>query len=254
MKKITDICKENGATILSGLGVIGVASTAVMAAKATPKALDILAEKEEYKQEHYGEPLTRFEKALAVVPVYLPTILMGTATTACILGANHINQVKQANLMAAYTCLDAAYKDYRDKVKDIYGEEAEKKVRDELDKDAQFVEKYGSLHEPKLFYDEFSNRYFEMSIYELRMTIYRINKMFNYLGSMSLNEVYEFVNLKPTKAGETLGWSAHKDWECRGFSWIDITWEKIETPDNLEAYAINFNVDPSKDYFEWTLE
>ena len=71
MNTITKLCKENGATILSGLGVAGVVSTAVMTAKATPKALDILADKQEYKQEHYGEPLTRFEKLLAVIPPYL---------------------------------------------------------------------------------------------------------------------------------------------------------------------------------------
>ena len=27
-----------------------------------------------------------------------------------------------------------------------------------------------------------------------------------------------------------------------------ITEEQIETPDNLEAYAIKFNIDPSKDW------
>ena len=249
--KLAQLCKENGASILSGLGVVGVVGTAVLAAKATPKALDILEEKEEYKKEHYGHPLTKFEKALAVLPAYIPAILMGTATGACILGANHINQNKQAALMAAYMCLDSEYKAYQQKTKDIFGEEGEKKIREELEKDRFMHKEFGDVSEKKLFYDEFSDRYFEMSIYELQHAIYEVNKMYNYLGEINLNHFYEFLNLKPIDLGKTLGWSSSKDWECYGFSWLDVKWEPIETPDNLEAYALRFEIDPSDDYIEW---
>lgn len=252
MNKLIDICKDNGANILTGLGVVGVASTAIMAAKATPKALDILAEKEEYKKEHYyGESLTRFEKVLAVIPPYLPAILMGTATTACILGANHINHIKQANLLAAYTCLDASFKEYRNKVKDIYGEEGEKRVVEELEKERYISEQYGDPSEKRLFYDEFSKRYFEMSIFEILKATYDANRMYNILGEMSLNELYEFFNLSPVKIGEGLGWNASKEFACGHYAWIDIRWEPIETPDNLEAFALVFAIDPNDDFREW---
>ena len=251
MNTITKLCKENGASILSGLGVIGVVSTAVMAAKATPKATVLLAEKEMYKQEKYGERLTRFERVLAMTPAYIPAILMGTATTACILGANHINQNKQAALISAYMCLDSEYKAYQQKTKDIFGEAAEKKVREELEKDRYICEKYGDPSEKRLFYDEFSNRYFEMSIYELQKAIYEVNRMYNYLGEVSLNHFYEFVGLKPIDLGDSLGWNGHKDWECLGFSWIEVKLDAIETPDNLEAYALQFEIDPSHDFKEW---
>lgn len=244
-------CKDNSSTILTGLGVTGVISTAVMAAKATPKALDILEEKEEYKQEHYGEPLTRFEKFLAVAPIYIPAALMGTATVACILGANHINQVKQANLMAAYTCLDASYKEYRNKVKEVLGEKAAEQVDKEMEKERYMCEQFGDPSEKRLFYDEFSNRYFEMSIYEVLKATYDANRMYGVLGEMSLNQLYEFFNLSPTEVGESLGWNAAKDWECFGFSWIDIRWEQIQTPDGLEAFGICFNIDPSNDFQGW---
>ena len=46
MEKIKNLCVENSASILTGLGVVGVVSTAVLAAKATPKALYLLEEKE----------------------------------------------------------------------------------------------------------------------------------------------------------------------------------------------------------------
>ena len=251
MQPIIKLCKDNGATILTGLGVAGVISTAVMSAKATPKALDILAEKEAYSREHHGESLTKFEKALAVLPAYLPAILMGTATTACILGANHINQVKQANLMAAYACLDASYKEYRNKVKEIFGEEAARRVNFEMEKERFMSEQYGDPAEKKLFYDEFSKRYFEMSMFEMLKATYDANRMYNILGEMSLNQLYEFFNLAPTELGEGLGWNAEKEFACGQYAWLDIRWEPIETPDNLEAFGVTFAIDPSNDFLEW---
>lgn len=248
---VIKLCKQNGASILTGLGALGVVSTAVMTAQATPKAIKLLAEKEMYKQEEYGEPLTRFEKILAMTPAYIPAALMGMATITCILGANHINQVKQAELMAAYTYLDSTFKEYRNKVKDIYGEEAEKRVVKELEKERYICEKFGDPSETKLFYDEFSNRYFEMSAYEFLKATYEANRMFSVLGDMSLNQLYEFFNLAPTELGETLGWNASKDWECVGYSWINIRWETIESPDGLEAYGVCFDIDPSNDFQSW---
>ena len=42
MEKVKNFCVENSASILTGLGVVGVASTAILAAKATPKAIALL--------------------------------------------------------------------------------------------------------------------------------------------------------------------------------------------------------------------
>ena len=248
---IIKLCKENSASILTGMGAVGVVSTAIMAAKATPKALDILKEKEAYKQEEYEEPLTRFEKVLAMAPAYIPTALMGTATIACILGANHINKVKQAELISAYLYLERTYNSYREKVKEVLGEQGDARVQHEIEKEQEMSDKYGDPTIKRLFYDEFSNRYFEMSIFELLKATYDINRMYGFLGEMSLNNVYEFFKLPPTDLGNIVGWNAAKDWECYNASWIDIEWEPIETPDGLEAFAIKFPIDPSRDFLEW---
>ncbi len=242
---------DHGADVLTGLGVVGVFSTAVMAAKNTPKALEILEEKDNYKVEKYGYHLTRFEKALAMAPAYIPAILMGTATAGCILGANHVNKQNQAALVAAYTYLHSEYDCYKRKVKEIFGEEAEKKVREELEKDIYLHETYGSVDEKRLFYDEYSKRYFEMSIYEFQRNIYEINRIYNHIGELSLNEFYEFFKLDSTELGDKLGWNSAKDWECYNFSWIEAHLVEIETPDNLQAFGIVFNIAPSDDWQEW---
>lgn len=244
--------KDNSTTILTGLGVTGVISTAVMAAKATPKALDILEEKEEYKQEHYGESLTKFEKALALTPAYIPSILMGLGTCACILGAHKIHVNREASLISMYTTLNTVYDEYRRKVLEVCGEDTARYIDDELEKEERLIEQYGSPTEPVLFYDEYSQRYFEMSIFDMMRTIYEVNRMYTFQGELSLNNFYEFLNLAPVDIGDKLGWNATKDSICRGMAWLDITWVKIDTPDGLEAFGLIFTVEPSDDWMDWS--
>lgn len=252
MSKIKNFCEENSMNILTGLGVVGVVATGVLAAKATPKALYLLNEKNEYKEEVYGEPLTKMEKVLAMTPAYIPAILTGLATISCIVGMNRVSYTKQASLLSAYTYLNSSYEEYRRKVKEVFGDDGAQKVDEELEREMELFNQYGSLHEPRQFYDELSNRYFEMSLYEIKEAEYKINRMFNFLGSMKLNDVYEFFNLGPIDIGDKLGWSAFKDWECLGFAWIELSFTEVKTPDGILALSLKFNMEPSADYEVFT--
>ena len=40
--------------------------------------------------------------------------------------------------------------------------------------------------------------------------------------------------------------------ECLGFSWIELLFEEIETPDGMLALSLKFNMDPSADYEVFT--
>ena len=123
--------KRHSSTILTMIGAIGVVATAVIAVKDTPKALRILDEAEQEK----GEELTVKEKIGTAGPVYIPAIAVGVSTIACIFGANTLNKRNQAALMSAYALLDRSYKDYKRKVSDIYGEDANKKIIEEVAKE-----------------------------------------------------------------------------------------------------------------------
>lgn len=251
--KVMNYANRNSANILTGFGILGVATTAILTAKETPKALQILEEREEYKREHYNEGLTLVEKVMVVTPVYFPAILMGAATMSCIYGANHINKKQQAVLTSAYSYLNSCYDDYRNKVKELYGDDADKKVKNEIAKDTYEKEHLEDENEHmNLYFDEYSNRYFNMNPDNLPAILYDINKSYNFTGEMSLNNVYEFLGLEPTAFGETVGWAAYKDWECNGFSWIDIHFDPMEFPDNLACGVLSFNIEPSTDFKEWT--
>ncbi len=129
--KLEGFVKKNGATILTYTGVVGVAATAVLTSRATTKANDILKAAREAKD----EDLTTKEKIKYTLPVYIPPIVAGVGTVACILGANVINKKHQASLMSAYALLDQSYKEYRNKVAELYGKDAEKAVEEAIKED-----------------------------------------------------------------------------------------------------------------------
>ena len=236
--------KKNAPTILSCMGALGVVGTTLSAIKATPKAIEVLEERD-------NQSLTTFEKALVVAPVYFPTILFGTATVTCIFGANMLNKKKQATLVSAYAYLNSSFNEYKDKVKAIYGEDGEKRVRDELAKDKYIQQSMSESDKDILFFDEYSGRYFESTLFNLQNAVYKLNRTFALEGYTNLNEFYRYVDLPETEYGEVLGWSGLKCWEVFNNAWIEIKWEDMELPDGLVAQAIRFTIPPEEGYEEW---
>ena len=120
--------KRNSSTILTCLGGAGVVVTTIMAVKTTPKASALL---EEAKKEK-GEDLTKLEIVRIAGPVYIPTILVGASTIACIVSANILNKRQQASITSAYALLDNSYREYRKKVEEVYGENANAEIQSEI--------------------------------------------------------------------------------------------------------------------------
>lgn len=249
--KTQHYAKKNAPTILSCMGALGVVGTTLSAIKATLKAIDVLEDEEEIKMQRDNQSLTTFEKALVVAPVYFPTILFGTATVTCIFGANMLNKKKQATLVSAYAYLNSSFNEYKDKVKAIYGEDGEKRVRDELAKDKYIQQSMSESDKDILFFDEYSGRYFESTLFNLQNAVYKLNRTFALEGYTNLNEFYRYVDLPETEYGEVLGWSGVKCWEVFNNAWIEIKWEDMELPDGLVAQAIRFTIPPEEGYEEW---
>ena len=153
------IKRSHVSTLLTCIGAIGVIATSVMAVKATPKAIKLL----EISEQEKGEKLTKLETIKIAAPAYIPAAAAGVSTIACIFGANILSKNSQASLASAYALLDRSYKEYRNKVNALYGEEADDKVRTEMasdyyedyvddvdDEDAFLDEETGAM---KLFFD-----------------------------------------------------------------------------------------------------
>jgi hypothetical protein len=195
--------KKNGSTILTCVGVVGVVATGVAAVQATPKAMRLLEQAKEQK----CEELTKLETVKAAGPVYIPTVIIGASTIACVIGANVLNKRQQAAIMSAYALLDSSYKEYKKKVSDMYGEEANEYVRKELAKDHYKDENIEWDTDTELFYDEFSGRYFESTAKDVIQAEYNLNRQMATCSGAYLNEFYDFLGIDTIPAGNELGWS-----------------------------------------------
>lgn len=242
----TRFIKRHSSTILTYVGGAGVIVTAVMAVKATPKAIRLCEQAEEAK----GERLTKFETIKTAGPVYIPTILTGSATIACIFGANVLNKRKQAALMSAYALLDSSYKEYKEKVNELYGDEAQTKVKEEIAKDHYNEEDIDLEDGKELFFDEFSGRYFESTIYDVRTAQYNINKDMALQTSVSLNDYYAYLDIPPIEGGDELGWSSGMCFDAYWQSWIDFNHYRTVMDDGLECCIVGFFTEPFVGYDE----
>lgn len=243
--------KRNSSTILTCVGAVGVAVTAIMAVKATPKAIMLL----ENAKEEKGEKLTKWETAKTAGPVYIPSIAIGAATVACIFGADVLNKRQQAALVSAYALLDQSYRNYKTKVDELYGEEAGEKVRESIAKD-EYEEKKEDIvqsadSDKQLFYDFYSGRYFESTIADVIWAEYEINRALATYGGVGLNEFYNFLELDELPEYNEIGWSAGQMAETYWEYWIDFDHEKTIIDDDLECTIIHMPQEPLMGYLDY---
>lgn len=228
-KMATRMVKKRSPEILTGLGIAGMITTTVLAVKATPKALELI-EGEKCKQNR--ELLDEAEKngqdncaqinklkPVEVVKVawkpYIPAVLLGTASVACLIGANSVHARRHAALYSAYKLSETAYTEYKDKVVETIGEKKEKKVRDEIAKDkveknpASKTEIFMTGKGESLFYDPLSGRYFMSDMESIRKIVNDLNYAMGYGTEMyvSLSQLYDELGLKHTGVSDDIGWN-----------------------------------------------
>ena len=240
--------KRNSATILTCVGAAGVIATTVTAVKATPKALLLLEKAKEEK----GEELTQLEMVKIAGPAYIPSAVLGISTLACIFGANVLNKRGQASLMSAYALVDGAYKDYRNKVDEIYGDDPGSLVRAGLAKD-KYEEQ--DIKEPddgnRLYYDYYSGRYFEASPTFVKTAEYELNRKLMLDDCAYLNEWYYLLDLEPLEHGLDFGWSTCANSDMYWQTWVDFHHESVVMDDGLECIIISFMQEPYHNFEDY---
>lgn len=235
-------CKRNNSTILTCVGAIGVVVTSILAVKATPKAMKRLDQLEAEK----GEELTKVEIVKAAAPVYIPAVVVGASTIACIFGANALNKHQQAAITSAYALLDSSYKEYKEKVIELYGKEADEHVREEIAKDKYEEEKIVDDDDgKKLFYDEFSGRYFRATIERVQHAEYEINRDLTMRDYATVNEFYDYLGIPRIEGGDELGWSTGMNFDYYWQSWIDFGHNKVPLDGGIECIILTMFGEPT---------
>lgn len=258
-RKVGRALQKATPTILTCIGAVGVVATAVLAVKATPKALEMV--RAGSRKNHDGNPYaaTKMEVVKSCWKCYIPATITGAATIVCIFGANALNRRQQASLASAYALVSRSYTDYKRKVKELYGEGAHKKIMESLN-----AEKSKDMHisscgfvsdsslefedaneEVRLFYDSFSDRYFQATISQVLQAEYHVNRNFALMGGfVPLNMFYEFLGIEPKQDLAGFGW-----WVSDELYWVDFNHSKAMVDDGLngeiECYIIDMDYTPT---------
>ena len=256
MNKVTQMTKKSGLKvrkhspeILVISGVVGVVTSAVLACKATTKLDSIMSESKKqvekihgYVEENgYTEEYTEQDskKDLAIVytqsafkvgKLYAPSVILGAASIAAILGGHNILRKRNIALATAYTALNTSFKDYRNRVIERFGKELDKELRfnikskefdeksvDEKGKekiqkktvqvtDASEIEGYSPYAK---FYDDGCigwEKDPELNLMFLRRQQDAATERLKSQGYLFLNDVYDMVGIPKTKAGQVVGW------------------------------------------------
>ena len=237
---------DNAPTILTAMAVVGVGTTAVMAVKATPRALKII----EVAQSKNGDILlTPQEKLRLIAPCYVPASVVGIGTMACIIGANSVHLKRQAALISAYSVIENRFQDYQTKVTEAMGKNKEQKVRDELAQDQVDKNPVSSSqviitgNGNVLCMDSLTDRYFESTYEKIKRAENELNFKLRDDMYASLNDFYEMLGIKRTGMGDELGWKNEKMLEVR----ISTT----TTDDMRPCLVLEYSVEPIRDYYKF---
>jgi hypothetical protein len=211
---------DNTPTILTAIGVTGTIATAVLARKASFKAAEVLSERREADKKLINEgqvPLEEIDELSSkkveiglVWKYYIPAVVTGGVTVACIVTANRVSNRRAAALATAYSVSQEAFREYKGKVFEKIGEKKEQAIRDEITQDRVNANPPGPIvlvGDDVLCRDAHSGRYFKSNKNEIDAAVNEINWQLINDDYASLTDFWEKIGLSQTADSDEVGWN-----------------------------------------------
>lgn len=281
--------KKHSPEILLATGTVGVVASTVMACKATLKVEGIIDEAKEkidtihqvsadpamaekYSEEDSKKDLAIVytQTAVKFIKLYGPSVTIGVASLACMIGSNRILNKRNAALAAAYAAVDKSFKEYRGRVIERFGKQMDRELRynikaqeiEETTVDANGKETVtkktvdvmdpNSYSQYAIVFDDGNEGWDpdpERSKYFLIQQQNWANERLKSRGHLFLNEVYDMLGAKRTKAGAQVGW-VYDEKNCEGDNFVDFGIFDTNSPkardfvNGIEkVIVLDFNVD-----------
>jgi len=220
-----------------------------------------------------GRMMTKayLERGIDYVKLYAPSCIVGSLSITSILAGNHILKQRNLALAAAYATIDTSYKQYRHRVAERYGEEAEREIRNGVttktvketvtdeNGETREVEKVVTVSQGT---GDFA-RYFEQgkskawepnhdyNMFFLKLQQRIANDMLRANVFVSLNDVYQMLGFEKTAEGQAVGWVYDPENADRyvNDNYIDFRIQEVTRPGEdgedmvVETILLDFNVD-----------
>lgn len=266
-ESVFNVAKKHSPEILTGIGITGMITSIVMAIKATPKAMDLIAMELDYQNGELIDQadekgLEDFEELDHLSPkdlvrttwkIYAPMAATCIFSIICLIQATSLNCRRNAALATAYSLSETAMKEYRQKVVDTIGERKEQGIRDAVAKDKVnksedkakhivITEKGGTL-----CLDALSNRYFHSDINKIKKVVNELNRKMLNDGYVSLNDFYSELDnpdLEPTRLGDDLGWNISQ-------GLIDLNFSSQLAYGDTPCLTMDYCVQPRKEFQDY---
>lgn len=243
LKEITQFTKRNANTILTIASGVGVVGSMVLVAKETPLAIDRLRQAEMDKEDE----LTTLETTIVAASAYMPAIIVGTSTLVCIVSCGVLNAKRQNQLVALCTLANNSYREYREKLIELKGEELDREIVAEVTRShSDYRLANDDESDSKIvWYDPISKRYFTRFEREVIDAEYQLNRTFALQGYATVNDWYATLGIPGTMEGAALGWTIED-----GVYWIDFEHNKQEMEEGTTCYSINPLFEPNESFVE----
>lgn len=228
---------KHAPAMLFGAGVVGVVATVVLASRATLKLHDVIDDAQETLDkvanlEHatYSEKdrqrdtaLIYFRTGAKIAGMYLPALAVGAVSIAALTGSHVILTRRNVALTAAYAAIEKGFREYRERVVKEMGEDKDREFRygttsrevTEETADGPVTKTLtgedmameGSIY-ARWFDDSCTpwQRQPEYNRLFLKCQQSYFNDLLNTKGWVTLNEVYEALGMKRSRAGMVVGW------------------------------------------------
>lgn len=238
--------KKHSPEILTGIGIAGFIGTVVLAVNATPKALQNI-------EENCGEEKSVTDVIKYGAKYYIPAVITGAASTACIIGSSRINLKRNAALTTAYAISETFAKEYKDAVLEEIGPEKQKEIETKVAEkrmEKNPIENSVIIQTPERgarFYDPYSNSYFESNVHKLNSAINQVNNMLMQELYATLSDFYYAAGLPISKSSDLIGWR----WEETGMlnlKYVAVVKTNPETDDQEAVLEIDFDHEPKAYY------
>lgn len=225
--------------ILNFAAVMGVGLTMISTIRDTTKACKLI-----------DDDMTRIEKIKKTWKCYIPSSIVATSTILCIIYSDKVTMNEKIALLNTLSMVQGKYKDLRESVDNVCNvdtteEIVKKTVKGKVPKDL-YIERTGE----KIFYEEYTCKFFSSTIDKVLKAEYLFNKQLSIVGHASLNDFYKLLDIPKTEAGEILGWSVYDKCYASTTSnpWVDFEHSKMEDDEGCEYYYLNYSNQPSVNY------
>lgn len=292
---------KHSPTILAVAGTAGIITAGVMACKATLKLDDVMtmskepiddakeafAEAQEnpeaegakdYIERGYKKDLVKgyLQMGLNLGKLYGPAILVGAAGIGCIFTSKKILENRYSACLAACTTTERLFSEYRKRVVDELGKDADVRFRHGIRQEEVSIPEYDKKGNPKKdkdgndkykvekvsviekgipeghseyarFFDELSTEYDRSSEYNKNYIIAQqniLNEKLRAQGYLFLNDAYEALGLPKSKAGQVVGWIFDRDHQSYiDFGMFDVY--RLSDDERLQKSAFINGQEPS---------